>query len=71
MLNMLEYAWIYLNNQSPKYAYILNVSKASFIRELFVVSNLIHIKVCKNHAAVWLKLSLIYTALVYCETQIV
>ena len=35
------------------------------------MSNLIHIKVCKNHAAVWLKLSLIYKALVYCETQIV
>ena len=47
------------------------ISKASFIRELFAVSNLTDIKVCKNHAAVWLKLSLIYTALVYCETQIV
>ena len=34
-------------------------------------NKVIHIKVCKNHAAVWLKLSLIYTALVYCETQIV
>ena len=65
---------ISVSNVSLYLIYRLNdqikAPKASFIRELFVVSNLIHIKICKNHAAVWPKLSLIYTAFVYRETQI-
>ena len=50
---------ISVSNVSLYLIYRLNdqikAPKASFIREPFTVSNLIHIKICKNRAAAWPK----------------